>query len=688
MQDPATGRSPFPPIGDYGFLSDCETVALVAPSGNVEWLCLPRLDSPSVFGAMLDRDAGDFRFGPYDLNVPAARRYLPGTMVLETSWGTPSGWIIVRDLLLMGPWHHEDQRSRTHRRAPTDYDADHVLLRTVRCVNGEVQVVMDCEPMFDYGRRPAEWVYSGEAYEQAVARVPGHDLELTLTTDLRIGIEGGRATARTLLKEGEYRFCALSWSEHPPPRTSEEAYDRLVWTAHHWQHWLARGHFPDHPWRGYLQRSALTLKGLTFAPTGALVAAATTSLPETPGGRRNWDYRYSWVRDATFALWALYTLGFDWEANDFFWFIADVAERDKDLQVLYGVDGRAELPEQELELEGYEGARPVRVGNAAYQQRQHDVWGAVLDSVYLHTKTRDGLDERIWSILVHQVESALASWREPDQGIWEVRGQPQHFTSSKLMCWVAVDRGARLASLKGEDELAKLWEERAEEIKDDICTHGVDERGVFTQRYGEPALDASLLLIPLFRFLPVDDPRVVATVRAIADELTVRRPGAPLQGGGDRRRPRDRGGRVPHLLVLAGLRPLGDRGPGAGEGAVREAALAGQPARALRRGDRPPQRSAPGQLPAGVHPPRADQRRDAHHPVGPGGDAVGLHPPAQLTPGASSVRPRRWTGGRSGPRRAAPRTTPPGRWPGPCRRPALAPRARRSEVAMRDRTWR
>ena len=521
MQDPATGRSPFPPIGDYGFLSDCETVALVAPSGNVEWLCLPRLDSPSVFGAMLDRDAGDFRFGPYDLNVPAARRYLPGTMVLETSWGTPSGWIIVRDLLLMGPWHHEDQRSRTHRRAPTDYDADHVLLRTVRCVNGEVQVVMDCEPMFDYGRRPAEWVYSGEAYEQAVARVPGHDLELTLTTDLRIGIEGGRATARTLLKEGEHRFCALSWSEHPPPRTSEEAYDRLVWTAHHWQHWLARGHFPDHPWRGYLQRSALTLKGLTFAPTGALVAAATTSLPETPGGRRNWDYRYSWVRDATFALWALYTLGFDWEANDFFWFIADVAERDKDLQVLYGVDGRAELPEQELELEGYEEARPVRVGNAAYQQRQHDVWGAVLDSVYLHTKTRDGLDERIWSILVHQVESALASWREPDQGIWEVRGEPQHFTSSKLMCWVAVDRGARLASLKGEDELAKLWEERAEEIKDDICTHGVDERGVFTQRYGEPALDASLLLIPLFRFLPVDDPRVVATVRAIADELTV-----------------------------------------------------------------------------------------------------------------------------------------------------------------------
>src|SRR4249919_761391 len=342
-------RSPFPRIGDYAFISDCQVTALIAPSGNVEWMCLPRMDSPSVFGSMLDRDAGGFRIGPADMMVPTARRYLPGTIILETSWGTPTGWIIVRDALLMCPWHHEDERAYRYRRAPTDYDAEHVLLRTIRCVNGEVQVVLDCEPMFDYGRRPAEWVYSGEAYEQAVARIPGHDLELTLTTDLRIGIEGGRATARTLLKEGEYRFCALSWSEHPPPMTSDEAYERLVWTAHHWQHWLARGHFPDHPWRGYLQRSALTLKGLTFAPTGALVAAATTSLPETPGGQRNWDYRYSWVRDATFALWALYTLGFDWEASDFFWFIADIAERDQDLQIMYGVDGERELLEQTID---------------------------------------------------------------------------------------------------------------------------------------------------------------------------------------------------------------------------------------------------------------------------------------------------------------------------------------------------
>ncbi|MEU3166339.1 glycoside hydrolase family 15 protein [Streptosporangium sp. NPDC006930] len=516
------GPSPFPPIADYGFLSDCETTALVAPSGNIEWLCLPRMDSPSVFAALLDRGAGGFRLGPADLRVPAARRYLPGTMVLETSWGTPTGWIIVRDVLLMGPWHHDEaELSHTHRRAPTDYDASHVLLRTVRCVSGEAQVTLDCEPIFDYGRRPADWEYTDRGYQQGVATAEGESLELRLTTDMRLGFEGGRAMARTLLREGDTRFCALSWTMHEPPYTFEDAYHRLVWTAHHWQHWLARGAFPDHPWRRYLERSALTLKGLTFAPTGALIAAATTSLPETPRGDRNWDYRYTWIRDSTFALWGLYTLGFDWEADDFFWFIADVAERDEELQVMYGIDGERELDEYVLDhLSGYEGAKPVRVGNAAYRHRQNDVWGAVLDSFYIHTRSRDRLDERIWPILKRQVESAIRHWREPDRGIWEVRGEPQHFTSSKVMCWVATDRGARLARLRDEPELAERWQAVADEVHADVCAHGVSERGVFRQHYDTDALDASLLLIPLVRFLPPDDPRVRATVLAIADELT------------------------------------------------------------------------------------------------------------------------------------------------------------------------
>jgi alpha,alpha-trehalase len=517
--------SPFPPIADYGFLSDCATCALVAPSGNVEWLCLPRFDSPSVFGAILDRDAGMFRLGPDGVNVPASRRYLPGTMVLETSWGTRGGWIIVRDVLLIGPWHHDEDRSTTYRRSPTDYDADHVLLRLVRCVNGQVQLNLDCAPAFDYGRSVARWEYEGAGYHEAVARGDGVDTVLRLTTDMRVGFEGPNATARTLMTEGDKLFVALSWSDHAPapPRNYDEAYSRLVWTAHHWQHWLDHAEFPDHPWRTFLQRSALTLKGLSYAPTGALVAAATTSLPETAGGERNWDYRYTWIRDATFMLWGLYTLGFDWEANDFFHFLADVAEAEQGrLQIMYGVGGESELPETTLEhLSGYEGARPVRVGNAAYRQVQHDVWGAILDSFYLHTKSRDQLPERVWPILVKQVESALDHWREPDHGVWEIRGEPKHFTSSKLMCWVAADRGARLAEIRGDLEYAARWQSAADEIKADICENALDERGVFTQHYDTTALDASVLLMPLVRFLPPDDERIRATVFAIADELTI-----------------------------------------------------------------------------------------------------------------------------------------------------------------------
>jgi alpha,alpha-trehalase len=515
--------SPFPPVAEYGFLSDCETCALVAPNSNVEWLCLPRFDSPSVFGAILDRDAGLFRLGPADVEVPAARRYLPGTMVLETSWGTSGGWIIVRDVLLMGPWHHEHDRSRTHRRAPTDYDADHVFLRLIRCVNGEVQVTLDCEPRFEYGRLHGSWEYTGPGYHDARCSVEDSQVQLQLTSDMNVGFEGPRSTARTLMHEGDTLFVSLSWSDHPGPTTYEEAYARLVWTAHHWQHWLDHGQFPDHPWRTALQRSALTLKGLSYANTGALVAAATTSLPESPGGERNWDYRYSWIRDATFMLWGLYTLGFDWEANDYFYFIADVAEAEEEtVQIMYGIDGESELRERTLDhLAGYEGARPVRVGNAAYNQEQHDVWGALLDSVYLHTKSRDHLPERLWPMLRKQVETALEKWREPDRGIWEVRGDPKHFTSSKLMCWVAADRGARLAEIRDELEFAARWQSAADEIKADICANALDERGVFTQHYDTDALDASVLLMVLTRFLPADDERIRKTVLAIADELTM-----------------------------------------------------------------------------------------------------------------------------------------------------------------------
>jgi alpha,alpha-trehalase len=517
---PTIGGSPFPPIADYGFLSDCEVSALIAPSGSVEWMCLPRMDGPSIFAALLDRDAGSFRLGPADVSVPATRRYLPGTMVLETTWDVPTGWAVVRDALLVGPWRQDSGRSATHRRVPADHAAQRVLVRTARCINGSIDFVLECEPVFDYGRRRCDWQYAGAGYGHAAARLDGEP-QLALTTDLNLGFEGPRAIARRRLRAGEQVFCALTWADASAPEDAADADTLLTRTADFWHEWISRGNFPDHPWRTYLQRSAVTLKGLTYAPTGALLAAATSSLPETPGGERNYDYRYTWLRDSTFMLWGLYTLGLNREADDFFYFLADLAGEEADLQIMYGIGGEHELTEQVLDhLSGYDGARPVRIGNGAWDQRQHDMWGVLLDSAYLHTRTRDRLDERRWPMLRRQVEAAIEHWRSPDQGLWEVRGPARHFTSSKIMCWVAADRGAKLAGLRGDAELAARWRQAADVIHADVCARGTDDRGVFRQHYETTALDASLLLIPLVGFLPPDDTRVRATVEAIAAELT------------------------------------------------------------------------------------------------------------------------------------------------------------------------
>ncbi|MGH2854714.1 MAG: glycoside hydrolase family 15 protein [Solirubrobacteraceae bacterium] len=517
--------SPFPPIADYGFLSDCHTGALVASDGSVEWLCLPHFDCPSVFASMLDRGAGRFRVGPYGLYVPAGRRYLPGTNVIETTWMTPQGWLRVVDALTIGEWHDNEEGS-SHTRPPTDYDADHLLVRLIECIQGQVQIEMVCEPMLNYGASMASWsVVEEEGVDRAhnALDAAGGTTAFRLFSDMRVGIEGNRVHARHTLREGEKRFCAMSWTEGlGGPRTVEQAEAHLERTSHFWRTWLAEGTYPDHPWRVHLERSALALKGLTFMPTGALVAAPTTSLPETPQGARNWDYRYCWMRDATFTLWGLHALGLDWEADDFVQYVADL-ERNEDgsLQIMYGIKGDKDLQERTLEhLKGYQNARPVRVGNGAYNQRQNDVYGAVLDSVYLHSKKRDHIPERLWPVLIDQVRCAERVWREPDQGLWEARGEPRHYVSSKLMCWVAMDRGARLAERRGEDEHARHFQELADEVKAEILERGVDKRGVFRQHYETDALDASNLLIPLVRFLPPGDERVCATVSAIKEELT------------------------------------------------------------------------------------------------------------------------------------------------------------------------
>ena len=517
---PLSGGSPFPPIADYAFLSDCHTGALLAPDGSIEWMCIPRFDSPSVFGALLDRSAGSFRVGPYGLVVPLSVRYVPGTMIVETTWMTPSGWLLVYDVLTVGPWQQSHQDEVSHTRPPTDQDADHMLVRVLECTQGNVQVEVVCEPMLDYGKTPAGWEMCNE--EWTAAEASGDSVKFRIASDLRIGIEGNRVRARHTMAEGERRFVALGWSDGlQGPADAEDAHARVVATSHYWRNWLAGGRFPDHRWRAQLQRSALTLKGLTYAPTGATVAAATTSLPETPGGERNWDYRYCWMRDASFTLWGLHALGLDWEADDFMQFVADL-QRNEDgaLQIMYGLSGERDLQEHVLDhLTGYEESAPVRIGNGAFNQRQNDVFGAVLDSIYLHTKMGGHIPQRLWSVIQDLARCATAAWRMPDQGIWEARGGPKHYVSSKLMCWVALDRAARLAELEGEPELGVQWQAVADEIRADILEHGVSKRGVFRQHYESDALDASTLLIPLVRFLPPGDERVRATVCAIEDEL-------------------------------------------------------------------------------------------------------------------------------------------------------------------------
>jgi GH15 family glucan-1,4-alpha-glucosidase len=510
----------FPPIGDLGFLSDGETAVLIAPSGNVEWMCLPDPDSPSVFGTLLDRGAGRFRVGPSGVTVPAGQRYLLASMVIETTWMTPSGMLVVRDALSVGTWAQERRSPRQHR-PPGDTRAEHVLVRTIKCVHGSVEVAVDCEPMFDYGRLAACWSYRGLGYHAATATNPEIDLKLRLDTSLRLGFEGGRSSARATLRESEQAFVALSWSDGRPPDSIEHAFAAVERTSRHWRRWLSTGEFPDHPWRAHLHRSALTLKALTYSPTGAVIAAPTTSVPRIPGGSRNWDYRYCFVRDSAWALRALYALGFAWEADDFISFLTDATTQERPLQTLYRLNGQEPPEETDLRhLSGYGGARPVRVGNAARQYSRHATRGALLDAAAAHARVRRRLPSSAWRMVRLQVAEVVEHWREPDRGFWSLRTQPRHYTTSKVMCWVAAERAAELADLRGRPGLAADWRGTAAEIAADVLHNGVSARGTFKHHYQSDELDASLLVIALVDFLPGNDERVRRTVLAIGEELS------------------------------------------------------------------------------------------------------------------------------------------------------------------------
>jgi alpha,alpha-trehalase len=479
-----------------------------------------------VFAALLDRAAGSFRFGPSNAQVPQHRRYVPGTMVLETTWQTPTGWMTVHDLLVIGQAQDGARRADFHR-APTDFGAVGALVRIATCISGRVEAMVNCAPLFNYGTAGGTWSYKGDGYNTMTVAPAEGDVRLELAGSIQLGVLGARSYGRTTLTQGQSAFVVLSWGDARVTASQEEAFTALNTTVDYWRDWLSSASIPDHPWKPYIDRSALTLKALSYAPTGAIMAAATTSLPETPGGARNWDYRYTGIRDSSFMLRSLYRLGFGWEALEYFGFIIDAVSsgdlnRKLELQIMYGIGGERDLTEKTLDhLSGYRGARPVRVGNGAWNQRQHDVWGMILDALDVQFRRAAGqIVMPVWEGLAGFVDAALEHWREPDQGIWEVRGDPKHFTASKVMCWVAAARGADLAEERGDHERAKRWRAGSEKIKAEVLDKGVSSRGVFRQHYKTDDLDASLLLLPIMGFLPPDDERVKSTVLAIADELT------------------------------------------------------------------------------------------------------------------------------------------------------------------------
>ncbi|MEX5295276.1 glycoside hydrolase family 15 protein [Kocuria sp. CPCC 205268] len=488
-------------IEDYALIGDLHTAALVGRDGSVDWLCLPDFDSPACFAALLDTsEAGRWVLAPAGAARCTRRRYRPGTLVLETEWDVPGGSVRVVDFM-----------------PPRDGHCD--VVRIVEGLTGSVEVRTELVLRFDYGH-VVPWVRQVPGGIQAIA---GPDA-VYLTTPVPLRGEHFRTVGEFTVRAGDtVPFVLTRAPSHRPRPDRVEALAARRATQAFWDRWSARSRAAG-PYREAVQRSLITLKALTFAPTGGIVAAATTSLPEQPGGPRNWDYRYCWLRDATLTLQAMLAAGYTEEAAAWReWLLRAVAGDPAELQIMYGVDGRRRLPELTLPwLGGYERSTPVRVGNAAADQLQLDVWGEVLDGLALTRTTLLGPQEEAWDIQTALMDHLEGAWRTPDNGLWEVRGPRQHFTHSKVMAWVAADRmaaGVRVSGLPGPVE---RWEALRETIHADVLRHGFDaERNTFVQAYGSRALDAALLLIPRVGFLPPDDPRVLGTIEAVRRELSV-----------------------------------------------------------------------------------------------------------------------------------------------------------------------
>jgi GH15 family glucan-1,4-alpha-glucosidase len=486
-------------VEDYALIGDCQTVALVALDGSIDWLCLPRFDSGACFAALLGTpDHGRWLLAPATEVRAVRRRYRPGTLVLETEYEVEGGAVTVVDCM------------------PPRTDVPDVL-RLVVATRGRVPMRMQLVIRFDYGSI-VPWVRRMDGGIRAIA---GPDTIL-LRTPVELRGEGLTTVAEFTVAEGERVPFELTWHRsHRPRPDALDAETAISHTEGWWTEWASRCRYRG-PWRDAVVRSLVTLKALTYAPTGGIVAAATTSLPERLGGVRNWDYRFCWLRDATFTLYALMMGGYTGEARAWReWLLRAVAGAPSQIQIMYGLAGERRLTELELAwLPGYEGAAPVRIGNAAYRQLQLDIYGEVMDS--LHVARREGLppDEDAWRVQRELMEHLESLWAEPDEGIWEVRGPRRHFTHSKMMAWVALDRAVKGIEQLGLDGPAARWRDLRDTIHEQICRFGYDPgRNTFVQYYGARELDASLLMMPLVGFLPPEDPRVRGTVEAIEREL-------------------------------------------------------------------------------------------------------------------------------------------------------------------------
>lgn len=502
-------RDGYKPIDAYGVIGDLHTSALVGLDGSIDWCCLPRFDSPSVFAGILDDGIGGaFQVAPAERHS-SEQRYIPSTNVLVTSFECDSGAIVeVTDFMPAGEVGGR-RFAEVHRR--------------VRCLRRPADVCVRFIPRFDYAQSST----TVHARRHGVLATDSEDdvLALAAPADLFWHLDNGGAVATLRLNAGEQAWLVLRWDDDEVHPVAEyESEEKLRRTIAYWDQWSSRIRYRG-PYKAAVERSALALKLLCYEPTGAIIAAPTTSLPTWIGGVRNWDYRFSWLRDSSFILYSLHTLGQYDEADQFMAFLKRLARKSSGahLQIMYGIDGRRDLPEVSLDhLEGHRGSRPVRVGNGAYQQVQLDVYGEVLDTAWLWARHHE-VNEGTWLTLRRLVEWVADNWRQPDSGIWEVRAEPRHYVFSKVMCWVALDRGIRIAKKFGLDARLERWVAERAAIHADVMENGWSETlGSFIQAYGVEELDASNLAIPMVRFLPRDDPRVRSTVRAIQAGLTSR----------------------------------------------------------------------------------------------------------------------------------------------------------------------